>query len=51
MTTATYHKAMEITDDLLGREGMHKYPFFLLIGLLFISLSLRKYRSQKPVFD
>ena len=49
----TYNKAVEIADSLLGQEGMHKYPFFLIIGLLFISLSLRKYRNKYniPVFE
>lgn len=45
MTDDTYAKAMEIADHLLGKEGMHKYPFLLVVGLLCISLSLRKHRT------
>jgi hypothetical protein len=53
MTTSTYNKVVEIADSLLGQEGMHKYPWLLIIGLLFIAFSLRKYRNKYniPVFE
>lgn len=44
MKNDTYAKVAEIADELLGKEGMHKYPFLLLVGLLCIAFSLRKYR-------
>ena len=53
MTTTTYNKVVEIADSLLGQRDMDKYPFFLIIGLLFIAFSLRKYRNKYniPVFE
>jgi hypothetical protein len=44
MTTTKYNmiKAKEIADLLLGKEGMSKYPSLLLIGLFFVSLSIKK---------
>jgi hypothetical protein len=45
MTNNTYTKVAEICDQLLGKEGMHRYPFLLLIGLMCISFSLRKHRT------
>ena len=48
MTQATYAKVAEIADQLLGKEGMHKFPLLLVVGLLCISLSLRKYRTTQP---
>lgn len=50
MTQTTYNKVNEMADQLLGQEGMHRYPLLLLIGLLFVSLSTRKYKKL-PVFD
>lgn len=46
MTNDTYTKVVQIADELLGKEGMHKYPFLLVIGLLCIALSLRKHRAS-----
>lgn len=46
MTNDTYTKVMQISDELLGKEGMHKYPFLLVIGLLCIAFSLRKHRPS-----
>jgi hypothetical protein len=53
MTTTTYNKVVEIADSLLGQRDMDKYPLFLIIGLLFIAFSLRKYRNKYniPVFE
>lgn len=45
MSEDTYAKVAQIADELLGKEGMHKYPFLLVIGLLCIAFSLRKHRS------
>lgn len=45
MSEDTYAKVAQIADELLGKEGMHKYPFLLVIGLLCIAFSLRKRRS------
>lgn len=45
MTEDTYAKVAQIADDLLGKEGMHKYPLLLLVGLLCIAFSLRKHRT------
>lgn len=44
MTEETCTKVAQIADELLGKEGMHKYPFLLVIGLLCIAISLRKHR-------
>ena len=46
MTNDTYSKVVQIADELLGKEGMHKYPFLLVIGLLCIAFSLRKHRPS-----
>ena len=46
MTNDTYSKVAEICDKLLGKEGMDKYPWLLVIGLLFVAFSLRKHRTQ-----
>lgn len=46
MKNDTYAKVAQIADELLGKEGMHKYPFLLVIGLLCIAFSLRKYRAS-----
>ena len=32
MSEGTYAKVAQIADELLGKEGMHKYPFLLVIG-------------------
>jgi len=45
MSEDTYAKVAQIADELLGKEGMHKYPFLLVVGLLCIALSLRKHQS------
>ena len=47
MIEDTYAKVTQIADELLGKEGMHKYPFLLVIGLLCIAFSLRKHRSAQ----
>ena len=47
MTNDTYSKVVQIADELLGKEGMHKYPFLLVIGLLCIAFSLRKHRTAQ----
>lgn len=44
MIEDTYAKVAQIADELLGKEGMHRYPLLLVIGLLFITFSLRKHR-------
>jgi hypothetical protein len=46
MSEGTYAKVAQIADELLGKEGMHKYPFLLVIGLLCIAFSLRKHRAS-----
>jgi hypothetical protein len=46
MTNDTNAKVVEICDQLLGKEGMDKYPWLLVIGLLCIAFSLRKHRTQ-----
>ena len=46
MIEDTYAKVAQIADELLGKEGMHKYPFLLVIGLLCIAFSLRKHRAS-----
>ena len=48
MSEDTYAKVAQIADELLGKEGMHKYPFLLVIGLLCIAFSLRKHRAAEP---
>jgi len=45
MIEDTYAKVAQIADELLGKEGMHKYPFLLVVGLLCIAFSLRKHRA------
>lgn len=50
MTQTTYNKVNAFADQMLGQEGMDKYPLFLVIGLLFISLSIRKYKIL-PTFE
>lgn len=45
MIKDTYAKVAQIADELLGKEGMHKYPFLLVIGLVCIAFSLRKHRA------
>lgn len=45
MTEDAYSKVAQIADELLGKEGMHKYPLLLVIGLLCIAFSLRKHRT------
>jgi hypothetical protein len=44
MTSKAYNmrKAKEIADHLLGKGGMSKYPSLLLVGLLLISISIKK---------
>ena len=49
MIEDTYTKVVQIADELLGKEGMHKYPFLLVIGLLCIAFSLRKHRAAEPL--
>ena len=49
MTEDTYTKVVQMADELLGKEGMHKYPFLLVIGLLCIAFSLRKHRATEPL--
>ena len=46
MIEDTYTKVVQIADELLGKERMHKYPFLLVIGLLCIAFSLRKHRPS-----
>ena len=48
MSEGTYAKVAQIADELLGKEGMHKYPFLLVIGLLCIAFALRKHRAAEP---
>jgi hypothetical protein len=36
-------KAKQITDLLLGKEGMSKYPSMLLVGLLLVACSIKKH--------
>jgi hypothetical protein len=50
MTQTTYNKVNEFADQMLGQENMHQYPLFLVIGLLFIALSIRKYKIL-PTFE
>ena len=45
MTNDTCTKVAEICDHLLGKEGMDKSPWLLVIGLLCIALSLRQHRT------
>jgi hypothetical protein len=47
MTNDTYTKVVQIADELLSKEGMHKYPFLLVIGLLCIAFALRKHRAAQ----
>jgi hypothetical protein len=49
VTEDTYSKVVQIADELLGKEGMHKYPFLLVIGLLCIAFALRKHRAAEPL--
>ncbi len=49
MTKETFEKVEEICEQLLGKEGMDKYPWLLVIGLLFVAFSLRKHRSAEPL--
>jgi hypothetical protein len=44
MNKETCDKVSEICDQLLGKEGMDKYPWLLVIGLLCIAFSLRQHR-------
>ena len=46
MNKETCDKVSEICDQLLGKEGMDKYPWLLVIGLLCIAFSLRQHRTQ-----
>jgi hypothetical protein len=46
MKNDTYAKVAEICDQLLGKEGMDKYPALLVIGLLCIAFCLRKHRTR-----
>jgi len=46
MTKETCEKVEAICDQLLGKEGMDKYPWLLVIGLLLIAFSLRNHRTR-----
>jgi hypothetical protein len=46
MTKETCEKVEAICDQLLGKEGMDKYPWLLVIGLLFVAFSLRKHKTR-----
>ena len=48
MKNDAYAKVAQIADELLGKEGMHRYPFLLVVGLLCIAFSLRKHRAAEP---
>jgi len=46
MKTQTYENMVEakkISDLLLGKEGMDKYPWMLLAGLFLITRSIKKH--------
>lgn len=46
MTKETCEKVEAICDQLLGKEGMDKYPWLLVIGLWFVAISLRQHKTR-----